>query len=88
MIGRGVFQDPYVFAQQSPWSGMSKQQKIALYRTHVQRFADTWQDGERKLVTLNKFCKIYINGFDGAKELRERLMNAQTTEQLLSILGS
>jgi tRNA-dihydrouridine synthase len=87
MIGRGVFQDPYVFAQQSPWSGMSKQQKIALYRTHVQRFADTWQDGERKLVTLNKFCKIYINGFDGAKELRERLMNAQTTEQLLSILG-
>lgn len=87
MIGRGVFHDPYVFADQSPWMGLPREQKIELYRTHVQRFANTWQNGERRLVTLNKFCKIYINGFDGAKELRERLMNAQTSDELLSILG-
>lgn len=86
MIGRGVFQDPYVFADESPWESVSRADKIALYRTHVQRFADTWQNNERKLVTLNKFCKIYINGFDGAKELRERLMNAGSTDELLSIL--
>ena len=87
MIGRGVFQDPYVFAQQSPWQNMSPEEKIALYRTHVQRFADTWQHGERKVVTLNKFCKIYVNGFNGAKELREQLMNAHFTDELLAILG-
>ncbi len=87
MIGRGVFHDPYVFADESPWENKTRQEKIGLYRTHVQRFADTWHNNERRLVTLNKFCKIYINGFDGAKELRERLMNAQSSDELLSILG-
>ncbi|MCA9330866.1 tRNA-dihydrouridine synthase [Candidatus Saccharibacteria bacterium] len=87
MIGRGVFQDPYVFAIDSPWQALSPDQKIALYRTHVQRFADAWQANERKVVTLNKFCKVYVNGFDGAKELRERLMAAGSTDELLSILG-
>ena len=87
MIGRGVFQDPYVFANESPWPTKTREEKVALYRTHVQRFADTWKNGERRLVTLNKFCKVYISGFDGAKELREQLMNAQTSDELLSILG-
>lgn len=86
MIGRGVFQDPFVFAEQSPWSSITKEQKIELYTKHVKLFVDTWQAGERPVHTLNKFCKIYINGFDGAKELREQLMAAQHTDELLSLL--
>jgi len=90
MIGRGVFHDPYVFADsgtgQSPWIAKSKSEKIALYRKHVQLFAKTWQFGERPLPTLNKFCKIYINGFDGAKEMREELMSAKSTKELLTLL--
>jgi tRNA-dihydrouridine synthase len=86
MIGRGVFQDPFVFAANSPWPEYTKEQKVALYAHHVQLFADTWQHGERRVPMLNKFCKIYINGFDGAKELRERLMAADSTAELLDIL--
>jgi tRNA-dihydrouridine synthase len=86
MIGRGVFHDPFVFADSSPWDGYSKLQRIELYRRHVELFAATWQPGERKIHTLNKFCKIYINGFDGAKELREQLMNAQNIDGLLTTL--
>ena len=86
MIGRGVFQDPFVFAKASPWVSMSKQDKIELYTKHVKLFADTWQKGERKLITLNKFCKVYIEGFPGAKELRERLMQARSSDELLSEL--
>jgi tRNA-dihydrouridine synthase len=84
MIGRGVFSDPYVFAKTSPWNEKSQAEKIELYRQHVQLFADTWKNNERPLPTLNKFCKIYINGFDGAKELREKLMASKTIEELLS----
>ncbi len=88
MIGRGVFHDPYVFAAQSAWTEMTKQQKIDLYIKHVELFAQTWgQEGERRLVTLNKFCKIYVEGFPGAKELREQLMAVTTIDQLLSILN-
>lgn len=87
MIGRGIFQDPFVFADDSPWADFSKEQRIALYRRHVELFAATWKSGERKIHTLNKFCKIYIQHFDGAKEMRETLMNAQSTDELLELLG-
>lgn len=86
MIGRGIFQDPFVFAAESPWPTYTKEQKIALYHQHVEQFAKTWPNGERKLHTLNKFCKVYINDFPDARELREQLMNAQSTQQLLDLL--
>ncbi len=86
MIGRGVFEDPFAFAESSPWSERGKDQKIDLYRKHVELFAKTWQDRERPVQTLNKFCKIYINGFHGAKELREKLMNAKSTDELTKLL--
>lgn len=87
MIGRGVFQDPYVFADVSPWPSKSREERIELYRRHVQLFADTWQQGERNIKTLNKFCKVYISDFDGAKELREQLMEADSTPELLALLS-
>jgi tRNA-dihydrouridine synthase len=86
MIGRGIFQDPYLFSVDSPWQQKSKQERLCLYYDHVSLFAGTWPAGERNIKTLNKFCKVYINGFDGAKELRERLMEADDTIELLTIL--
>lgn len=88
MIGRGIFYDPYVFAKQSPWANVGKIERLNMYKRHVDLFAQTWQANERRLVTLNKFCKVYIQGFDGAKELREQLMNATTSKELLSLLDS
>ncbi len=86
MFGRGIFHDPFVFAEQSPWPDISKRQKIDLYTKHVKLFAETWGEYTRPVHTLNKFCKIYINGFDGAKELRELLMRARNAQDLLDML--
>jgi tRNA-dihydrouridine synthase len=86
MIGRGIFQDPYVFATQSSWPEKSKSEKLALYKQHVELFAATWQNHERKIYSLNKFCKIYVNEFAGAKELRDQLMHAGSTTELLRLL--
>jgi tRNA-dihydrouridine synthase len=88
MIGRGVFHDPFAFAENSPWQVRTKEQRVDLYKKHVQLFANTWQNNERPIHTLNKFCKIYIQGFDGAKEMRENLMAANTAEELLDLLDS
>lgn len=87
MIGRGVFHDPFVFAQNSPWGNYTKEQRVGLYRKHVELFAKTYTNDERKVHVLGKFCKIYINGFDGAKELREQLMAAKTPNELLELLN-
>lgn len=86
MIGRGIFHDPFVFAKDSPWGSMTRQQKIDLYTSHVKLFSKTWKNNERNLVTLNKFCKVYIEGFPGAKEFRERLMKAHSISDLLDML--
>jgi tRNA-dihydrouridine synthase len=86
MVGRGVFSDPFVFAKNSPWAGYTPQQKIDLYKKHVELFIKTWKNNERRIETLNKFCKIYINGFDGAKEYREQLMGAKSATDLLALL--
>ncbi|HSX37013.1 MAG TPA: tRNA-dihydrouridine synthase [Patescibacteria group bacterium] len=86
MVGRGMFHDPFLFSKSSPWKHYSDKQRIELYTKHVKLFAKTWENGERPVHTLNKFCKVYINGFEGAKELRERLMAARSTEELLGLL--
>ena len=86
MVGRGIFHDPFVFTDNSPWSSYTAEQKIALYENHVKLFTKTWRGRERPIHTLNKFCKIYINNFDGAKELRERLMAATSADELLAIM--
>jgi len=88
MIGRGVFHDPFAFAEHSSWQGYTASQRLELYKKHVELFAKTWQEGERPIHTLNKFCKIYVNGFDGAKELREQLMAATSTGELLRQLST
>jgi tRNA-dihydrouridine synthase len=87
MIGRGIFHDPYLFAKDSEWAGKTPTEKMQLYAKHVKLFAETWKNNEKPVVILNKFCKIYISGFDGAKELREKLMQAKSTDELLEILS-
>lgn len=86
MIGRGIFHDPYAFAEHSPWERLDEAARTDLYKKHVTLFKQTWQEGERPIHTLNKFCKIYINGFDGAKEYREQLMNAASIVELQQML--
>lgn len=86
MIGRGIFHDPYLFSKQSVWEDKDAEFRINLYKQHIELFEDTWAGKYKTTAPLNKFCKIYINGFDGAKELREKLMGCQTTDELLSII--
>jgi tRNA-dihydrouridine synthase len=88
MIGRGIFHNPFVFCKEAPckWEDYDMASKIDLFRKHVELFAATWKEGERPIHTLNKFCKIYINGFEGAKEMRELLMACNSTDELLAHL--
>lgn len=99
MIGRGIFHDPYVFApadgtgdEHARWDATPPAERIELYRRHVALFAATWNslasEEQRPVVTLNKFCKIYVQGFDGAKEMRERLMAASSVEELSDLLDA
>lgn len=86
MIGRGIFHDPFVFSKNSPWAQMPPKEKVNLLRKHVELFDKTWPNGERKFNTLKKFAKVYVNGFAGAKELREKIMATNSAEDLLVVI--
>ena len=86
MIGRGVLKDPFAFVKESPWSGYNKSARLKLFIKHIELFKKTWGDS-RNPASLKKFAKLYVNDFDGAVQLRSRLMAADTTDDLLRILA-
>lgn len=87
MVGRGVFHDPFVFADNDPWATWTKEQKIGLYKRHIELYLVTYKNGERRFEALRKFCKVYINGFDGAHELRAKFMETTSPKEALKLLG-
>jgi len=82
MVGRGVFHDPYSATLEDLWGEKSRSDKLELYRQHIELFRDTWGEQGRPVATLNKFCKVYVSGFDGAKELRDKLMHKDSVDEL------
>lgn len=82
MIGRGALKDPFAFATKSPWPKYDKPARLKLFIKHIGLFKKTWGDS-RNPASLKKFAKLYVNGFDGAVELRTKLMAANTVDDLL-----
>lgn len=83
MIGRGVFQDPFVFSKDSPWTELDPNAKLKLFIKHLQLYMQWTDQGDKGISRLNKYAKIYVNGFDGAKELRIKLATTKTIRQML-----
>jgi len=87
MIGRGIFQDPYVFSRNSLWKQMETEEKIGLYKRHIELFEQEW-GGKKNPAGLKKFAKVYISGVDGASELRGRLMKCNNSDKILKELDN
>lgn len=87
MIGRGVFHDPFCFSAEEYKPEDTKQKELMnLLKLHLDLF-DKWQPTlGRPFETLKRFFKIYVRDFDGAKELRDRLMQTKSTEEVRDII--
>lgn len=83
MIGRGVFENPWCFSKsQVP---ILKSQKIDLLKRHVELWHETWKD-KKNFAVLKKYFKIYVRDFEGASELRGKLMETKSLQEILQIL--
>ncbi len=79
MIGRGIFENPYLFADVT-LHDKTPQEKMRLLLDHLHLWQATW--GTRKhFPALRKFFKVYANGFPGAQDLRMQLMETETPEE-------
>ncbi len=84
MIGRGIFQNPWTFVEDVPLSH-SLEKKAELLLLHARTY-EKYFAGIKPFEPLKRFYKIYINGFDGASELREELYAATSSTQIEEIL--
>jgi len=83
MIGRGIFHNPWFFNKNA--DGKSPEEKLDLLWKHTQLFTETWGRG-KNFATLKRFFKIYTNGFPGAHQIRARLMEVNSAEEVRMIL--
>lgn len=80
MIGRGVFDNPWVFAGRDV-EDIQASEKLDLLLRHTELFVKTWGI-TKNFAALKRFFKIYVHGFDGAKELRMQLMECGNNEEV------
>lgn len=89
MIGRGVFQNPYCFTEHQP----TREELTDLFLYHLNLFDVRQKDLESRgsrypYEPLKHFFKIYVNGYNGSKDLRMKLMSCTSTSELRQILRS
>ncbi len=87
MIGRGIFKNPFAF-EKEPKDHSSKE-LLDLLRLHLDLHDKYSKELEqRPFKALHRFFKIYVKGFRGAGELRNQLMNTNSTDEVRSLLDS
>jgi len=84
MIGRGIFKNPWLFANRTP-SDIEKNERIKLLLTHLDLFDKTWKK-EKNFHILRRYFKIYLSEFIGASEMRHQLMQTHAKKEVLEIL--
>ena len=87
MIGRGIFDNPFLFSGDVTLGDKTPQEKMQLLLDHMQLWVDTWGDSKHFPI-LRKFFKVYANGFPGAQDLRMQLMETQNPEETEQIVAS
>ena len=90
MIGRGIFHNPFAFAPTAPVqddAAAHKRRLLDLLAYHLDLYDQYHQQTGRPYDTLKRFYKIYIRDFEGAAELRDRLMHTKSTDDVRAILG-
>lgn len=84
MIGRGIFKNPFAF-EKEPTEHTSGE-LLDLLTLHLD-LHDKYSELElRNYTQLHRFFKIYVKGFRGAGQLRNKLMNTRSTVEARELL--
>lgn len=93
MLGRAIFGNPWLFADLTLTPSLARregtptvEEKLKVMIEHTKIFEELL--GKHKnFAIMKKHYKAYVNGFDGAKELRMKLMEAENAEEVERIVN-
>lgn len=81
MIGRGIFGNPWMFNRVTPLEKIPIHKRLAAMIEHTKLFEEKFKD-IKDFQVMKKHYKAYVNGFEGAKELRIQLMEAENSQEV------
>lgn len=81
MIGRGIFGTPWFFDQVVYENGKTIEERLQILIEHTKLFEEKLGD-IKNFAIMKKHYKAYVHGFDGAKELRTELMEANNSQEI------
>ncbi len=82
MIGRGIFENIWLFNESIDIEKVTPKQKIELLIKHLELFKKTFGDS-RNFEIMKKFVKCYINNYKNSSHEREILMNTKNLDELI-----
>ncbi|MEK7575135.1 MAG: tRNA-dihydrouridine synthase [Patescibacteria group bacterium] len=84
MLGRAIFGNPYLFNPKIKMTDMPVADRLNVMLEHTKLFEELF-GGVKNFSVMKKHYKAYVNGFDGAKELRVKLMETESFAQVFEI---
>lgn len=88
MVGRGIFGNPWFFASltHNDVKEISLEDKLHALIEHTELFVK--HVSYKNFAVMKKHFKAYVEGFDGAKELRTQLMDAENADDVRRIIDT
>jgi tRNA-dihydrouridine synthase len=83
MVGRAIFGNPWFFSGKVP----TVKEKLKVMVKHTKLF-EKLLGKSRNFAVMKKHFKAYVNGFDGAKELRVKLMKTENSREIKGIVDN
>jgi len=79
MLGKAIFGNPWLFDEGK--GEVSREEKLRMAVEHTKLFEDFFKD-TKNFAIMKKHYKVYVHGWDGAKELRGKLMEARSADEV------
>lgn len=87
MVGRGIFGTPWFFNEEEYNKGKSVEERLRICVEHTKLYEEKLGD-IKSFAIMKKHYKAYVNGFDGAKELRAELMDCSNSKEIEEKISS
>jgi len=80
MLGRAIFGNPWLFSEHVP----TLREKLEVMVEHTKLFEELLP--HKNFAIMKKHYKAYVSGFDGAAELRARLMESADADEIAEVV--
>lgn len=84
MFGRAIFGNPWLFNPDVSVQDLTISEKLKVMVEHTKLYKDLLPS--KNFSIMKKHYKAYANGFDGAKDLRIKLMETESVEEVEKIV--